>query len=446
MTVGPEIGVISSFDTGYNFTDFENRRTTYFAGVNVNYRISDHFSVTSGVQYLRLGYQHETSYEFPEGVKNRLVGKIDYLILPLEVKYHFGKANKLYTSLGILFGYNIKAVQDYPDRIGGCEIYYLPDISDSVDDFGIGGNVGLGYTVFSNDVWAVATEINGNIVSEITQLESFGSGSTVDNSNQLQIVILIKNMRKVIWFWAFIFLIFNDISAQVEGDPHSGNEMVYTDLFNAVENDSIACYRIPALITAPNGDLIAAIDERAPNCNDLRDSRDINIVIRRSTDNGDSWFPMETIVDYPDGQSASDPSMIVDEKTGEIFLFFNFMNLDKERNVYYLRYIKSSDNGKSWSEPIDITGQISKPEWHNDFKFITSGRGFQTAEGKLVHTMVNLQRGVHLFASDNHGKTWYLIDSPIKPGDESKVIELPDGRWMINSRVAKIGQSLYPHF
>ncbi|MDX2429888.1 MAG: sialidase family protein, partial [Bacteroides sp.] len=87
-----------------------------------------------------------------------------------------------------------------------------------------------------------------------------------------------------------------------------------------------------------------------------------------------------------------------------------------------------------WSEPEDITGQITKTKWHKDFKFITSGRGIQTRSGTLLHCMVNLKRGLHLFGSENHGKTWYLIDTPVKPGDESKVAELADGSWMINSR------------
>jgi sialidase-1 len=48
--------------------------------------------------------------------------------------------------------------------------------------------------------------------------------------------------------------------------------------------------------------------------------------------------------------------------------------------------------------------------------------------------MVNLDSGLHLFASDDHGESWYLIDTPIEPGDESKIVELLDGSWMINSR------------
>ncbi|HUH29149.1 sialidase family protein [Gelidibacter sp.] len=210
---------------------------------------------------------------------------------------------------------------------------------------------------------------------------------------------------------------------------------VFQDLFNTSMTEGVECYRIPAIITAPNGDVIAAIDERVPGCGDLKWSRDINIIIRRSADNGKTWSNIETVVDFPDGQSASDPSLIVDHVTNEIFLFYNFMNLDTEKDIYYLHVVKSADNGKTWSKPEDITSQIAKPEWHKDFKFITSGRGIQTRSGKLLHTMVNLNSGLHLFGSDDHGKTWYFIDTPIQPADESKVIQLADGSLMINARV-----------
>jgi len=208
----------------------------------------------------------------------------------------------------------------------------------------------------------------------------------------------------------------------------------YHDLFNASKDSKIACYRIPAIVTAANGDLVAAIDERVPSCGDLKWSKDINIVVRRSSDNGKTWSDIEMVVDFPEGQSASDPSMIVDGETKEIFLFYNFMDLDKEKDVYYLHYVKSSDNGKTWGEPVDITSQIAKPEWKNDFKFITSGRGIYTSTGKMLHCMVNLNNGLHVFGSDNHGNSWYFIDTPVKPGNESKIVELANGNWMINSR------------
>ena len=224
------------------------------------------------------------------------------------------------------------------------------------------------------------------------------------------------------------------VNAQVHEHQIAKGLKEYQDLFNKSMNDSVSCYRIPAIVTAPNGDLVAAIDERVPSCGDLKWSNDINIVIRRSSNRGKTWSDIESIVDYPLGKSASDPSMIVDEITKEIFLFYNYMNLDTEKDIYYLHVIKSQDNGKTWSAAEDITAQITKPEWHNDFKFITSGRGIQTQSGKLLHCMVNLNSGMHLFGSDDHGKTWYFIDSPISPADESKVIELADGTWMVNAR------------
>jgi sialidase-1 len=116
------------------------------------------------------------------------------------------------------------------------------------------------------------------------------------------------------------------------------------------------------------------------------------------------------------------------------------MDLDKEKDVYYLHVTKSADNGKTWSKPEDITPQIAKHEWHNDFKFITSGRGIQTRSGNLLHCMVNLNSGLHVFGSKDHGKTWFFIDTPVSPADESKIMELANGDWMINARANKEGK------
>jgi Neuraminidase (sialidase) len=60
-------------------------------------------------------------------------------------------------------------------------------------------------------------------------------------------------------------------------------------LFFTGQKEGVSCFRIPAIVTAPNGDLVAAIDERVPSCGDLKFSKDINIAIRISKDNGLTW-------------------------------------------------------------------------------------------------------------------------------------------------------------
>ena len=221
-------------------------------------------------------------------------------------------------------------------------------------------------------------------------------------------------------------------------------EFEFINLFDASNDNKIACYRIPSLVTATNGTLIAAIDERNNNCKDLKWNDDINIVMRKSYDNGKTWKKIQKIIDYPLGESASDPSMIVDKMTEEIFLFFNYMDLNNAKDIYRFMVISSNDHGESWSNPKDITSQIAKKNWEKDFMFITSGRGTQTKDGTLLHCLVNLNNGTHVFGSKDHGKNWFLINYALKPGDESKIVELSNGNWLVNSRVNS-NNSRYSH-
>ena len=110
--------------------------------------------------------------------------------------------------------------------------------------------------------------------------------------------------------------------------------------------------------------------------------------------------------------------MIVDRVTNTILCYLIIWIPDVKVNQLFEVYQKSRQ-WKNSSHP-DITTQISKPEWHNDFKFITSGRGIQTGKGTLLHTLVNLDHGLHLFKSVDHGYSWQLIENPLIPADESK--------------------------
>lgn len=191
-------------------------------------------------------------------------------------------------------------------------------------------------------------------------------------------------------------------------------------------------FRIPAIDTAVNGDLIAACDARRQNGADLVHQRTIDIVYRRSTDNGKTWTPMEVMDPVTDG-GCSDPSLIVDRQTGAIFCFYNYLPMDKANKEYRFYVQKSTDNGKTWLAPEDITDQVAGPELKNAFKFVTSGRGIQTRDGRLLHNYVRVGRGLTVFCSDDHGESWHAL-SDASPADESKLVQLHDDSLMINCR------------
>lgn len=215
-------------------------------------------------------------------------------------------------------------------------------------------------------------------------------------------------------------------------------EIIYEhqDIFTS-GTDNTHTFRIPAIVTAPNGDLIAAIDARRLNRSDLKYAQDIDIVIKRSSDLGRTWSPMEVVLNLPHGEPVSDPSMLVDEVTGTIFIFYNYMNRTEADGEYRFYMQKSVDNGLTWSDFEDITEQLALPYWGvQDFKFITSGRGIQKRDGTLMHTIVQISKGGgFIFASDDHGESWYTKPTKLSPFNESKIIELVDGSLMVNSRV-----------
>lgn len=193
-------------------------------------------------------------------------------------------------------------------------------------------------------------------------------------------------------------------------------------------------FRIPAIITAKNGDLIAACDARRVSAADLKPQRTIDIVFRRSVDHGQTWSPLELLDPIEDG-GCSDPSLVLDRTTGELFCFYNFMSRDMSSSEFRFMVQKSSDHGKTWGKPTDFTDQVAGPELKNSFKFITSGRGIQTRDGMLLHNFVRVGEGVTLFSSVDHGKSWKTF-SEASPGDESKVVQLHDDSLMVNSRIA----------
>lgn len=219
----------------------------------------------------------------------------------------------------------------------------------------------------------------------------------------------------------------------------------------------INTYRIPALCMAPDGKtLVAACDAREDHIYDLNrkggpknDYQRINIAIRTSKDGGRTWTPSvyshEWKWDDEEKWAGSDPSFVVDAKNKKIFLFYNVAEYVKEAGIYKQYVQESSDNGKTWGEPKDITAAIRPAGWpQKGFVFITSGSGMQAKDGTLLHTIVYVGKQVALFGSEDGGETWKAYGKPTSdPGDECKVVELQNGGLMINSRKAAGAREIF---
>ena len=217
-------------------------------------------------------------------------------------------------------------------------------------------------------------------------------------------------------------------------------------------------YRIPAITTAPNGDLLVAYDERPKdNGNQGSDAPNPNHIVQlRSTDGGKTWSaPTYIHRGTETGQKVgySDPSYFVDHQTGTIFNF-HVKSYDQgwggskagtdpeDRNVIHAEVSSSTDNGWTWTHRT-ITADITKDNpWVS--RFAASGQGIQihygAHAGRLVqqYTIKTADGAVQAVSvySDDHGATWQA-GSPVGTGmDENKVVELSDGSLMLNSRAS----------
>ncbi|HET8600591.1 MAG TPA: sialidase family protein, partial [Segeticoccus sp.] len=207
-------------------------------------------------------------------------------------------------------------------------------------------------------------------------------------------------------------------------------------------------YRIPALATTTQGTLIAAYDAR-PTLGDLPNH--IKMVIRRSTDDGRTWQTQQVVREDPAPHGYGDPSLVVDHDTGRIFLFYAAgMNQgyfgshtgtdESDPDVLQADYSYSDDDGRTWQHRR-ITHEIKEPQWGG--MFASSGKGIQIKRGKYAGRLVQqyavrYQGGNWAMSvySDDHGQTWHH-GKLVGPGmDENKVVELADGRLMLNSRSA----------
>ena len=206
-------------------------------------------------------------------------------------------------------------------------------------------------------------------------------------------------------------------------------------------------FRIPSIIKTKSGALLAFAEGRKNNASD---SGDIDLVLRRSENNGKTWGDLIVIRDDGDNVCGN-PSPVLDNKTGNIFLLSTWnLGRDTERMIINetsedtrrIYVMSSGDDGNSWSEPTEITKDVKKDYW----TWYATGpvHGIQIQNGSHKGRMIipcdhieskSKKYYSHIIFSDDGGNSWEI--GGITPQDyvnECTVAEINKGKLLLNMR------------
>ena len=234
--------------------------------------------------------------------------------------------------------------------------------------------------------------------------------------------------------------------------PHANASGLETTVVFANGQEGYNVFRIPAVVRTTNDDLLAFCEAREGG-----DASEIDLVMKRSRDNGKTWGPLQVVQASQSFRSLFDdpgvaitvgnPAPVVDKldplHSGRIWLPFTL-----ENDRVFVTF--SDDHGATWSARREITEAVKLPEWgwyatgpvhsiqlrHEKW----AGRLVVPADHRLGADGEDRgANGAQLIYSDDHGQTWQLgaVDATYDDdlnANETTVVELNDGRIYVSTR------------
>lgn len=219
-------------------------------------------------------------------------------------------------------------------------------------------------------------------------------------------------------------------------------------------DDGSAAFRIPGLVTTNKGTLLGVYDVRYNSSVDLQEHVDVGL--SRSVDGGKTWEKMRLPLAFgqngglPAAQNGvGDPSILVDTKTNTVWIVAAWTHGMGNQRAWWSSYpgmdvnhtaqlvmAKSTDDGRTWSDPINVTEQVKDPSWY--FLLQGPGRGITMQDGTLVFPIQFIDStrvpNAGIMYSKDSGKTWKIHNLARTNTTEAQVAEVEPGVLMLNMR------------